>query len=253
MKLDVNNVTFSYPRTPVFQDVSFTAPAGKVTVVIGPNGCGKSTLVKCINGIHRPSAGRVMLGEISLTDASRRLIGQHVGYVPQSSNANPAASVIDFLLLGRVHFMGWRVTQADVDAVFAVLERLGLTDLANQQYGSLSGGQRQQVLICRALLQQPELYLFDEPTSALDLRNQLRVLNLARTLAHEDNAAVVLVLHDLTHALRYADQVVVLNLGQVAGIGSPEEVITPAMIEEVYGVNARIEPTGYVNPLNETD
>ena len=287
--LEVRDVRFGYAkRREVLHSVSAAMPSGQLTAIVGPNGCGKTTLVKCIVRVNRVWSGSVVLrgAEANAAGASDERNGeQHagsreaigvgsreagsgqgagekdllacplpelarvVGYVPQRASAELAGSVVDYLLLGRRQFLAWRLDEADLAAVRSVLERLGIAHLANASFAELSGGERQKVLVARALLQQPRALLLDEPTSSLDIRNQREMLELAASLAHDEGKVVVCVLHDLSAALRYADHVVLMDAGSVVAAGRPRDVLTPQAIERVYGTQVRISPDGYVNPF----
>ncbi|WP_257162350.1 ABC transporter ATP-binding protein [Corynebacterium cystitidis] len=251
MKLQVQGLSFAYRGVAqVLFDVDFGALPGQVTALIGPNGCGKTTAAKCINRILEPKTGTIRLGDHDLRRTSRPSIGRLVGYVPQSSATVSATSVIEFLLLGRRQLLQWRLRAEDLDEVFSVLQRLNIVELANQRVSELSGGQRQKVLIARALMQQPALFLFDEPTSALDIRNQLEIMELARVIAWREKKTVVLVLHDLSMALNYADHVVMLADGHVVAAGGPSEVITSDLVRQVYGVDVTVDNNGGASILN---
>ena len=271
--LEVRDVCFGYAkRREVLHGVSALMPSGQLTAIVGPNGCGKTTLVKCIVRVNRPWSGSVVLRSAGMgtgqgAGAGRGAAGVRgavekdllacplpelarvVGYVPQRASAELAGSVVDYLLLGRRQFLAWRLDETDLAAVCAVLERLGIAHLANASFAELSGGERQKVLVARALLQQPRALLLDEPTSSLDIRNQREMLELAASLAHDEGKVVACVLHDLSAALRYADHVVLMDAGSVVAAGRPRDVLTPQAIERVYGTQVRISPDGYVNPF----
>lgn len=277
--LELRDVRFGYARRrEVLHGVSATMPAGQLTAIVGPNGCGKTTLVKCVTRVNRPWSGSVALracdggvagvgntagegnavGEELAGDAARETdllacplpeLARLVGYVPQRASSELAGSVVDYLLLGRRQFLSWRLDATDLDAVRSVLGRLDIAQLANASFAELSGGERQKVLVARALLQQPRVLLLDEPTSSLDIKNQREMLELAASLAHDEGKDVVCVLHDLSAALRYADHVVLMDAGSVVAAGRPRDVLTPQAIERVYGTQVHISPDGYVNPF----
>lgn len=248
--LVVRDLRFGYSRRhEVLHGVSAQMPAGALTAVVGPNGCGKTTLLTCLNRINSPWSGEVRLGGRSLLGCPLPQLARLMGYVPQRASVGLSCTVVDYLLLGRRQFLSWSPTADDLDAVARVMARLGIEELADAAMTDLSGGQRQKVVVARALLQEPRALLFDEPTSNLDIRNQREILDLAASLAHDEGKVVVAVLHDLSAALRYADRAVLMRGGSVVNAGRPDEVLTARAIEDVYGAPVRIGDDGYVNPF----
>lgn len=252
--LEVRDVRFGYARRrEVLHGVNVTMPSGQLMAIVGPNGCGKTTLLKCLVRVNRMWSGSVVLsgpgGSTDLATCPLPEMARMVGYVPQRTGAELSGTVADYLLLGRRQFLSWRLTEDDLDEVARVLARLGIEGLANEAFAELSGGERQKVLVARALLQQPRVMLFDEPTNSLDIKNQREVMDLAASLAHDEGEVVVAVLHDLSAALRYADQVLLMDAGAVVACGTPGEVLTPQTVERVYGTRVAITPDGYVNPF----
>ncbi|HEY8565157.1 MAG TPA: ABC transporter ATP-binding protein [Beijerinckiaceae bacterium] len=215
--------------TPVFS-------GGEVVAVIGPNGAGKSTLFRRVAGLLGGP------GEVLVTSHS----GRPPCYLPQDTAAAAVLTVYEAVLLARKQGGrgGWRVDDADLALIDGVLGDLGIAELAFRNLAELSGGQRQLVSIAQVLVREPEILLMDEPTSALDLHRQIEVLALVRRLASARGLCVLVALHDLNHALRVADQVMVLADGRLVAAGPPRDVITPSLLEEVYGVRARVEPGG---------
>jgi iron complex transport system ATP-binding protein len=213
---------------------------GEVTALLGPNASGKSTLFRRIVGELKGPGTVVLDGRDLLSippmDPARPC------YLPQDSNARAVLTVFEAVLLASKQGTGgWRVSDAEADAVTNTLALLEITDLASRNLGELSGGQRQLVGLAQALVRQPQILLLDEPTSALDLQRQVEVLHLLRSLAHARGLCVVLAIHDLNQALRFADQVAVLGEGRVVASGMPEAVLTPALLRSAYGVEARVE------------
>ncbi|MBS5451633.1 MAG: ABC transporter ATP-binding protein [Coriobacteriia bacterium] len=251
--LSLRDVRFGYARRrEVLHGISATMHAGELTAIVGPNGCGKTTLVKCIDRINRPWDGSI---ELQGDDAEDLLacplerLARLVGYVPQRASTELAGSVVDYLLLGRRPFLSWQLSADDLRAVDAVMERLGIAGLANEALAELSGGQRQKIVVARALLQEPRVLLFDEPTSSLDIKNQREIMDLAAELAHAEGKIVAVVLHDLNAALAYADQVVLLDGGAVVCAGDPRDVLSPATIERVYGTPVTTDARGRIDPF----
>ncbi len=248
--LTIRDLHFGYNKQiEILHGIDCEVKQGELVSVLGPNGCGKTTLVKCINRIHDPWSGRIQMGDKELQICSHNEIAKRIGYVPQVSSGALSGTVIDFILLGRRQYLNWRLKEEDLLAVMDVLERLNIREFANRDFGSLSGGQRQKVLVARALLQTPELYIFDEPTSNLDLKNQIEIMELARGIVDHEGKSVIMVVHDLNMALHYSDRIILMNNGTVSAQGTPEVVLTSENIQTVYGVKTRLESSGYINPF----
>lgn len=234
MILTVQGVTFHYPNHPVLQDVSFAVGKGELVAVLGTNGTGKTTLLKCMNRILKPVVGTVQIGGESISALSRNALAQKIGYVEQQRSGS-RATVFNTVLLGRKPYIQWDITQRDMAIAAQALDTLGLSDYALRFLDELSGGELQKVVIARALAQEPEVLLMDEPTSSLDLKNQLEVLKLIRQITRERGIAAVVALHDLNLALRFADRFVLLKDKRIFAAGGAE-VMTPENIEAVYAV-----------------
>jgi len=225
---------------PIVANASFTAPQRKITGLVGPNGAGKSTLIGAIVGLHKLASGAVRFGDHDLPALDRRIRARLCAYVEQSATTQERLSVTDVVALGRIpHRSPWTADLGAEDEAVAqeALRRVGMAAFAARQFSSLSGGEQQRVHIARALAQQPKLLLLDEPTSHLDIRGQLQVLDLLRELA-DAGGTVLLALHDLNLALARCDWLVVMNRGSVVAEGAPVEILTAALLAEVYGVAA---------------
>ncbi|NPV28065.1 MAG: ABC transporter ATP-binding protein [Firmicutes bacterium] len=242
MKLKVKGICFRYRSREVLQDVELEARAGEILAIIGPNGAGKSTLLRCINRILKPYLGTVFLDGKELFRLKAQERAQMMGYVPQASGEVFPSTVFETVLMGRKPHLSWGVGKGDLEVVGAVLERLGLMDFAERYLSELSGGERQKVLIARALAQEPEVLLLDEPTSNLDVKHQLEVLEMVRDVAKQGKC-VLMVMHDLNMAVRFSDQLLMLKGGIVFAAGHPQAVLTPENIRAVYEVEAMIMPT----------
>ncbi|MDC7127253.1 MAG: ABC transporter ATP-binding protein [Spirochaetales bacterium] len=240
MRVKVEDLYFSYPGKDVLKGINLDLKETDIVCVLGPNGSGKSTLVKCIEGLQPPQSGNIIFDGTNSSKLSRIEIARLIGYVPQSSSQLFSASVFDTVMMGRKPHYSWRCSDDDIDIVADVLEQMGLANLSMNEYNCLSGGQQQRVLIARALAQQPELLLLDEPTSALDIAHQLEVMEIIHNSVHKRGIGVLMVIHDLNLASRYADKIIMMKDGIVFACGAPEEIFTKENIEEVYGVEANI-------------
>lgn len=241
--LHVIDVHVGYPGKKVISGLTLPPLAGgEVTVLAGPNGAGKSTLLRAMAGLLR-MAGSIRYDEHELTTLSIRQRASFVSFMPQSVptdiNLSVAEAVISALKASPLDSAN-AGNEGLYQRAFSVLERTGIADLALRPLNQLSGGQRQLASLARSIVREPKVLLLDEPTSALDLRHQLKVMRLARSLA-ADGRIVVVVLHDLNLALRWADRVIVMDNGAIVSKGTPTEAITPAVIESVYGVRIRVE------------
>jgi iron complex transport system ATP-binding protein len=251
VKLEAENLSFSYGSREVLRGVSFTLEPATCLGLVGPNGCGKSTLIKCLNRILVPK-GQVRLDGREMRSLGSVEIALCMSYVPQATTVGMAITVFDFLLMGRRPHVRWSVSDHDVEMVTKAIQLLGLQDLAFRKTTQISGGERQKVLIARALAQEPSILLLDEPTSSLDLRHQMEVMELVRTLARERGMGVFMALHDLNLAARYCDKIVMLKDGSIVGEGTPSELLVPSIIQSVYGIEVSIHQEGevpYVLPL----
>jgi len=238
MILNVQGLRFHYPSRPVLEDASFAVERGEVLAILGTNGTGKTTLLKCINRILTPAAGSVLIEDQPISALSRNTLAQKIGYVEQQ-RAGSRATVFNTVLLGRKPYIRWDISQNDMEIASQALETLGLADYALRYLDELSGGELQKVIIARALAQEPEILLMDEPTSSLDLKNQLEVLTLIHKISSERGIAVVVAMHDLNLALRFADRFILLKDKTIFTAGGLE-VMTPENIESVYAVPVTI-------------
>lgn len=238
MILSVDGLSFSYPSHPVLHDVSFTIGQSDCIAVLGTNGTGKSTLLKCINRILKPKAGAVLIDGKSCDALSRLDIAKNIGYVSQYQSL-PKITVFDSVLLGRKPYIKWDAGEKDLTIVNNALKELELLDYAMRYTDELSGGELQKVVIARAIAQEPKLFLLDEPTSSLDIKNQLDTISVIKTVARKRGIAVIVTMHDINLALRFANRFILMKNGRIFGVGG-KEIITAKSIEEIYGVKATV-------------
>lgn len=235
--IEAKGICFHYTNCPVvLQNVDFQAEDGHFLAILGNNGAGKSTLLKCMNGILKPDSGSLLLDGEDLLTMPHRQVAQRVAFVAQTV-ASTQMTVHDMVMLGRRPYMGWSFSREDHDIVHAAMARLALMDMRGRFLNQLSGGERQKVMLARALAQQPRLLLLDEPTSALDIRNQYQVLKIVGELCRTEGLTAVVVIHDLTLALRFCDRFLLMRDGQVYRCGGLE-VLDKTALREVYGVDA---------------
>jgi iron complex transport system ATP-binding protein len=231
----------SHGAAAVLHQVDLTIAAGQVTVIAGPNGCGKSTLLRCIARLHRPSAGTVKIGGDDVWRMRGRDAARRLALLPQTPIAPDGITVAELVRYGRHPHQGlfrqW--SQDDERAMHAAMSETGTLPMAGRRMDQLSGGQRQRCWLAMVLAQETPLVLLDEPTSMLDLGHQIEVLELVRALARAGRS-IVMVLHDLAAAARYADTLVAMKGGSIVACGSPRKIVTSALVRTLYGVEADI-------------
>jgi iron complex transport system ATP-binding protein len=240
-RLRADGLTLRYDRRTVSEDLSLAVPDGSFTVIIGPNACGKSTLLRAMSGLLPPAAGRVLLDGAPLTSYPARERARRLAFLPQSMAAPEGITVAELAARGRFAHQGLlrRHSAADADAVDRALADTGTADLADRRLDELSGGQRQRAWIAMVLAQDTPLILLDEPTTYLDITHQLEVLTLLHRL-HRTGRTIVAVLHDLHLAARYATHLVAMKDGRVVAQGRPEDVVTGALVREVFALDGTV-------------
>lgn len=241
MKLKIKDVVFSYASTPILKNICIELAPSEVLGIVGPNGSGKSTLIRCIDTIIKPQKGSILLDEREIKKMSRIEIARRMGYVPQASAHVFPATVFDTVLMGRRPHLGWRSSEHDIEKVLGALKLLGIEDFALMNFDEISGGEQQKVFIARALAQEADILLLDEPTSNLDIRHQLEVMEIIKNLVTGKGISVIMAIHDLNLAARYADRIVMLNGGSIRSAGDPSLVLTTENIKSVYGVKAVVK------------
>lgn len=242
-RLHANEVTLRYDERTISQNLSVAIPDGAFTVIVGPNACGKSTLLRALSRLLVPSAGQVILDGRSLRDIPAREVARRLGLLPQSSTAPDGITVADLVARGRYPhqslFRQW--SSADEEAVIAAMEATRVTDLSGRLVDELSGGQRQRVWIAMVLAQETPILLLDEPTTFLDIAHQIELMDLLADL-NAEGRTIVAVLHDLNHACRYATHLIAMKDGAVLAEGRPSAIVTEDLVKDVFGLPAIIIP-----------
>ena len=237
--MEVKNISYHYHGGgEVLKDVNFTLEQGQFLAILGNNGVGKSTLLKCLNKILKADSGELLLDGESILQMSNHQVSRRIAFVSQTV-PNTQMTVHDVVMLGRRPYMKWGFTEKDHQIVHSAMDRLNLEFLRGRFLNQLSGGERQKVMLARALAQQPKLLLLDEPTSSLDIHNQYQVLEIVRELCHHDGLTAVVVIHDLNLALRFCDRFLLLRQGQVYANGD-YRVLTPEALKAVYQIDGRV-------------
>ncbi|QDZ13758.1 ABC transporter ATP-binding protein [Humibacter ginsenosidimutans] len=243
-QLTAERLTLGYGDRTVVDDLTLAIPAGRVTAIIGANGCGKSTLLRAMARILTPKAGHVILDGKSLQQRATKEIARTLGLLPQSPVAPEGIAVADLVGRGRNPHQRLlaRWSERDYEAVAEALAVTGITDLADRAVDELSGGQRQRVWIALALAQNTDILLLDEPTTFLDVSHQIEVLDLLADLNRDRGTTIVMVLHDMNLAARYADHLVAMREGRVVAEGGPSEVMTSELIRAVFELDSLVMP-----------
>lgn len=244
-ELRTERLGFGYPRFPVGRDVDLALSPGEVVCLLGPNGCGKTTLFKTLLGLIPRQEGRALIDGADIAELDRREIARRIAYVPQAHSTVFPYTVHDMVLMGRTVHRGVfsSPSRHDVERADAVLEQLDIAHLANRDYTRISGGQRQLALVARALAQDTPLIVMDEPTASLDFGNQVLVLTQVQKLAAA-GLGIILSTHNPDHAFACATRVHVLANGKTRAAGVPNEVLTADLLSEVYGVKVTVEQLG---------
>ncbi|MET8503259.1 ABC transporter ATP-binding protein [Streptomyces sp. NPDC004787] len=243
-RLSTRGLTLAYEERTVVHELDLAIPDGRVTVIVGPNACGKSTTLRALGRLLRPQGGAVLLDGEELAKLPTKHVARKIGLLPQTPVAPEAITVGDLVARGRQPHQAWwkQWSEEDERAVVDAMARTDVTALAERSVDELSGGQRQRVWIAMALAQETDLLLLDEPTTYLDIAHQVEVLDLVRRLNRSRGRTVVLVLHDLNQAARYADHLVAMKAGRVVAEGAPADVVTADLVHDVFGLEAVVVP-----------
>jgi iron complex transport system ATP-binding protein len=243
-RIQAEQIAFSYSqdiRASVFQNVTFSVQPGDVFCLLGPNGIGKSTLLKCLSGILRIREGRILLDSRDLSEFKLPEIAQRIAYVPQGLTSAFPFRIKDIVIMGRAPHLSILTSPSrkDMDFAYHAMQMAGVIHLADRSCNAVSGGEWQLTLIARALVQEPQILLLDEPTSHLDLGNQMKILKVIKDLA-SSGMTIMMASHFPDHAFLVSNVVAILNKGQISAIGNPDEVITEKNLKGAYGVDVRV-------------
>jgi iron-siderophore transport system ATP-binding protein len=242
VRLGARDLSLGYGATPIVDGLTVEVAPGAVTAIVGPNACGKSTLLRGLARLMSPAAGQVILDGSDISRLRTKDVAKRLGLLPQSSIAPEGITVADLVTRGRFphQTMLRQFSRTDQQAVADAMAATGVTAIAGRPVDQLSGGQRQRVWIAMVLAQQTPLILLDEPTTFLDIAHQIELLDLFADLNAEQGCTIVAVLHDLNHACRFADQIIAMKAGAIVAQGNPADVITATLVEEVYGLRCQV-------------
>jgi iron complex transport system ATP-binding protein len=240
--LKIQNLSVNYGPRRILHDVSLNVQSGEVLALIGPNGAGKSTLIRGVSGVIPIAGGQIRTNGDDFASLSTIQRARYVSTVPQAVSLPPAYTVWETVLFGRTPHLGFlgQPSQKDEEIVRQSLQRVSALPFAERRVGELSGGEQQRILLARALCQSTPILLLDEPTAHLDLQYQVGLLELVRELAHRDNLAVLIALHDLNLAAHYADRIALIVAGRIKALGKPKDVLQAELIEEAYCLPVRV-------------
>jgi iron complex transport system ATP-binding protein len=241
----------AYAERQVLKDVSLDVQNGEVLALIGPNGAGKSTLMRAVSGVIPLQRGRLRTDGLDLAALPPLQRARHLAVVPQAAALPPAFTVWETVLMGRTPYLNFlgQVSRQDEEISRNALARVDALGLAERRIGELSGGEQQRVLLARALAQSTPILLLDEPTAHLDLQYQVSLLELVRGLAQRDDTAVLIAMHDLNLAARYADRLALLSEGSIKAMGTPRQVLRPDLISKVYHLPVQVVPHPFLDTL----
>lgn len=240
--LEANHLVAGYDNRIIINGINIRIPNNKISVIIGANACGKSTLLKSLARLIKPRSGSILLDGNRLTDIAPKQLARVLGLLPQSPVAPEGITVADLVARGRFPYQSFfkGLGKNDYQAVEEALAIMGITDLANRCVDELSGGQRQRVWIAMALAQQTEILLLDEPTTFLDIAYQVEILDLLTDLNKKRGTTIVMVLHDINLSARYADHIFALHKGKLVAEGPPSDIITEALIKQVFDLDSSV-------------
>lgn len=242
VELSIDGVCFSYNSRDVLKDITFSAEGGEIVGLLGKNGCGKTTLMKCINAHLSPKVGCISVDGEDVQAIARKDLAKKLAMVAQSTNVSFSFTVLDAVMMGLYpnSDMFQEPTSADMARISEAMVATGIYEFAERPVNELSGGERQRVFIARAIVQDPEVLLLDEPTLHLDINHQFGLMDLVTKLAREKGILVIIVTHEIALAARYCDRVLLIEDGVIADSGTAAHVITPENLAQVYGIRADV-------------
>lgn len=240
--IEVKNLSFGYDSDrKVLDDITFDIDEPSFVCIVGPNGVGKSTLIRCINGLIKPTSGSVKIMGRDVEEYNLKDLAKVMSYVPVMSKDFNVLTVLDTVLIGRYAHQKWKTTSEDLDIAYKALEAMEIEHLAMRNFNELSAGQHQKVSLARGLVQEPQILVLDEPTSNLDVRHQMYVSAFLKILVRKTKTTVIMVSHDLNLSAKFADRIIVMEPpGKIYGIGEPKDVVTKEMLRKVYNVESNI-------------
>ena len=238
---EVKNISFSYNDEEIFSDISFSIGSGEVLCILGPNGTGKTTLIKCLNGLHDIDSGDILINGKNIKKLSFREISKHVGYIPQSHIPSFPFKVFDGVLMGRAPYLNLTDSPKEKDVKIAndALKTLGIENLKDKEYTNLSGGERQLVFLARVLCQKPDMLILDEPTSHLDFGNQIKLLEIIDNLA-KSGLSIIMSSHFPDHAFLSSTKVAIMKDKRFIDFGTPEDVVTEENLKKAYSIDVKL-------------
>jgi iron complex transport system ATP-binding protein len=244
MSLESKNLTLGYRDSIILKDINVTIPNGKITILLGSNGCGKSTLLKSMARLLKPIKGQVILNEDDIFSSSSKKVAKELSILPQSPTAPDDLTIFNLVKQGRYPYQTWlnQWSNKDEIAVDNALKNTGIYDIRNKKISDLSGGQKQRAWIALTLAQETDIILLDEPTNHLDIKYKIEVLDLLKDLNKNPNRTIVMVLHDINLACRYADHIIAIKDGQVYNEGSPFDIIDEKLIKDVFDIDSKVVP-----------
>ena len=238
---EVKNISFDYDGEEIFSNISFSIGRGDVLCILGPNGTGKTTLIKCLNGLHDINSGEIMINGENIKKLSFRQISKHIGYIPQAHVPSFPFKVFDVVLMGRAPYLNLTDSPKDEDKKIALeaLKTLGIEDLKDKEYTNLSGGERQLVFLARVLCQKPDILILDEPTSHLDFGNQIKLLEIIDNLS-KSGLSIIMSSHFPDHAFLSSTKVAIMKDKRFIDFGMPDDVVTEENLRKAYSIDVKL-------------
>lgn len=242
MELSTNNLTLGYEKYIVLKDINLKIPKNKITILVGGNGCGKSTLLKTMARLLKPIEGSVFIDDINISEKSSIEVAKKLSILTQSPDVPPDLTVFNLVKQGRYPYQSWfsQWSKEDEETVNYALEKTGLVSMKHKNINELSGGEKQRVWIAMILAQNTETILLDEPTNHLDIKYKIETLDLLKKLNSSEERTIIIVLHDINLACRYADNIIAIKEGKIYAEGDPKKIISEELIKDVFHINSKI-------------